>query len=159
MLSVLLSEIMATKPLRWCLDWNNPSPKDRFLMGCPFVGTEDRAYKDIVCQLKERTEADLAVWDAYPPEVRQLALGVASALKDQRIWPSRVFLPTDPADIPFHLRETDRWDLLPAAFGILEKDFGIKMESEFWDNLPGMTYGQAIEELVAKKAEPSGLSQ
>jgi hypothetical protein len=150
---------MATKPLRWCVDWKNPSFKDRFLMGCPFVGTEDRAYKDIACQLKERTEADLAAWDAYPQAVRQLALGVATALKEERIWPSRVFLPTDPADIPFDLQATDRWDLLPAAFAIVEKDFGIKMDPEFWGKLPGMSYAQAIEELVARRAEPDGLSQ
>ena len=121
----------------------------------PFTSTEDRAYDDIVRQLKERTETDLAVWDAYPPDVRQLALGVASAFKDKGIWPSRVFLPTDPADILFYLRETGSWDMLPAAFEILEKDFGVEMDCGFWDKLAEFTYVQAIEIILAKKAEQS----
>ena len=131
--------------------------KDRLLMGSPVGATEERASKDIVRQLKERTEADLAAWDAYTPEVRKLALDLASALNDQGLWPSRVFLPDDPADIPlgWHLGQTDRWDLVPGAFAIVEKDFGIKLDLEWWTKaLSELTYAQAIERMLAKNAEP-----
>ena len=48
------------QPLRWCVDWHNLNFKDRFLLWLPLFGTDEKAYRDIVRQLSERTEKDLA---------------------------------------------------------------------------------------------------
>lgn len=92
-------------------------------MGCPFVATEDRVFADIVRQLSERTDSNLAAWRKYPDEVRLMASDLSERLKAEDIWPSSFFLPDDPADIPLGNRfgETDKWDFLPAAYTIVEK--------------------------------------
>ncbi|MBA4387280.1 MAG: hypothetical protein C0404_04820 [Verrucomicrobia bacterium] len=147
-----------TKPLKWSIDWAKPSFKERLLMGCPLVATEDRVYADIVRQLSERTESDLLAWNKYQEEVRLMAGALSEKLKAERIWPSALFLPDDPADIPLGNRfeETDKWDFLPAVYSIVEKDLGIKMDAGFWDGLSCMTYVQAVEQMIRRKAEQAG---
>jgi hypothetical protein len=144
-------------PLKWCIDWSKPTFKDRFLMGSPFRATEDRVRQDIHRQLSERDETDLGLWNRYPPEVQLLAEHLTSRLKADGIWPSALFLPDDPADIPlgFKLGETDKWDFMPASVTIVEKDMGIVMDLAFWDGLSEMTFAQAIEMMIKKKAEPT----
>lgn len=124
-------------------------------MGCPFAATEHRVRADILRQLSGRSAADLSAWDSYPPEVRWLAAELSSARMSHDIWPSAVFLPDDPADIPMgdHFGETDRWDFLPATFSIVEKEMGINMDAGFWDGLAGMTYAQAVGMMARKRAE------
>ena len=145
-----------TKPLKWSIDWEHLTLKQRFLMGAPFVATEDSVERDIFRQLNGRTEADLSAWDSYPSEIRLLATRVANALKREAVWPSALFLPEDPADIPLggHFDQTDKWDMLPVAASIVEKESGIKMDSAFWNSLPQMTYAQAIEVIARNQAEP-----
>lgn len=140
------------KPLKWCLDWNNLSFKERFLMRTPFVGTEDKAYKDIVRQLEQRTKDDLSAWDKYPDEISQLANKISKLFEADGIWPNAIFLPDDPADIPFALRFdfTDKFDLIPASIYIIEKDLGIEMEIDFWENLEKLSFAQSIE--IIKKS-------
>ena len=118
-------------------------------MGCPFVATEDRVFADIVRQLNERTESDLAAWNKYPDGVRLMAGDLSEQLKSEGIWPSALFLPDDPADIPLGNRfgETDKWDFLPAVVSIVEKNLGIRMDMAWWNALPRMTYAQAVEQI------------
>ena len=147
-----------TKPLKWSIDWEHLTFKQRFLMGAPFVATEDKVHRDILQQLNGRTEADIAAWDTYSAEVSQLAKDVAARLKVERIWPSSIFLPDDPADIPLggHFGQTDRYDLAPAAFAIVEEEAGIKLNLAFWEGLSHMTYVQAVEQMIRQKAEQAG---
>ena len=147
-----------TTPLQWSIDWAKPSFKERFLMGCPFVATEDRVFADILRQLSERRESDLAAWDKYPDEVRLMVRDLSERLKAEGIWPSALFLPDDPADIPLGNRfgETDKWDFLPAVYTIVEKNLGIKMDMAFWDDLPSMMYVQAVERMITQRAEQTG---
>jgi hypothetical protein len=146
---------MMTEPLKWCVDWGKLSTKEKFLMGAPFVATEDRAYKDIVQQLAERTEADIEQWNSFPQDVSSLAKDISMALKADGIWPSSIFLPDDPADVPLghYFDFTDKWDLLPASLALVEKEFGIEMDNGFWDRLSEMTYAQAVTEISRRKAE------
>lgn len=143
---------MNAKPLTWCLDWNNLKPKEKFLMGCPFVATEDKVYKDIVNQLKQRALDDLKAWDAYPKEVADLAKKISAVLQDEGVWPSAIFLPDDPADIPLghYFDFTDKWDFMPISFKIIEKDLGIEMDMDFWESLSEITYAKAIETIIKK---------
>ena len=131
--------------------------KERFLLGAPFVATEDKAYKDIISQLNERNESYLAAWDKYPPDIGRLAIDLSKRLQIERVWPSAIFLPDDPADIPLggHFDFTDKLDFYPIAYSIVEKDMKIKMDTDFWNSLPKMTFGQAIEKLYRKKVELS----
>jgi hypothetical protein len=144
-----------SKPLKWSVDWKNLSFKDKFLMGAPFVATEDKAYKDIVRQLTSRTEKDLEAWSSFPAEVSALARELSGILKTEGIWPSDLFLPDDPADVPFapYFDFTDKWDFLPAYIDIVEKKLGIPMDNDFWDRIAGMTYAEAITEISQKKTK------
>jgi hypothetical protein len=44
---------------------------------------------------------------------------------------------------------------LSASVTIVEKDMGIVMDLAFWDGLSEMTFAQAIEMMIMKKAEPT----
>jgi hypothetical protein len=144
-----------TEPLKWCLDWDHLTFREKLLMGAPFVATEDQAYRDVVRQLKKRTEVAMEEWAKYPQEVSQLAKSVSQALKSDGIWPSEAFVPDDPADIPFALRFdfTDKWDLMPYSIDLVEKRLGIKMQTNFWDRLNTMSFAEAIAEICRREAE------
>ena len=148
---------MNYKPLKWNIDWENMTFKERFLLGAPFIATEDKAYKDIAAQLKERDDSYLSEWDKYSPDIKKLAIDLLNRIKNENIWPSAIFLPDDPADIPLgvHFDFTDKLDFYPIAYSIVEKDLKIKMDTDFWNGLHKMTFGQAIEKLYKKKAELS----
>jgi len=150
-----------TKPLKWNLDWKHLTRQEKFLMGAPFVATEDRAYKDIVRQLSARKATDLEAWSELPDEVRELASRISNALKTDGIWPSEFFVPDDPADIPFalHFDFTDKWDLSPYAIDLVEKRLRIQMPTAFWEHLGTMTFAEALIEICRHPAENApGLS-
>jgi hypothetical protein len=144
------------QPLRWCVDWHNPNFKVRFLMWLPLFGPDEKAYRDIVRQLSERTEKDLAEWDRFPPQVREMAQLLSASFKAEGIWPSALFLPDDPADIPFgyHLDLTDTWDMFPASICIAEAAVGVKMPAGFWECLENLTYAEVVEK-ISKKSRTS----
>ncbi|PID65798.1 MAG: hypothetical protein CR975_05740 [Gammaproteobacteria bacterium] len=145
--------IMSNKPLTWCVDWQNLTAKEKFLMGMPFIGTDVKAYKDINTQLKTRSEADLQEWDSYPKEISELAKQIIELYKKKKLWPNPIFLPQDPADIAFCLRFdlTDKYDLLPDSIWVVEQDIGIKMDEEFWHNLHHYKFYQSIEIILKNK--------
>ena len=143
---------MKTKPLKWNVDWNDLSKKDKFLVDFPFLGTLDKAIADIEKQLKGRRHADLDEWNKYPSEIKALAFKLNQRIKEE-IWESDIFLPEDPADIPLSNHITDKWDLLPMYMQIIEKEMKIKMDIEFWENLDKMKYIEAIERIYKKKTE------
>lgn len=126
-------------------------------MKAPFVATEDRAYRDIVRQLERRTAGSLDEWAGLPMDVQEMARAISHAVKADGIWPSDVFFPCDPADIPFglHFDFTDRWDLVPYALDLVEKRLGVRMPDEFWEQLIAMTFEEALTEICKRKAEQS----
>lgn len=148
------------RPLKWCVDWNHLTFWQRFLINAPFWATEDRAYRDILRQLKERSEADLAAWDAQPADVAKLAKELAGMIQAEGIWPSACFLPDDPADIVLavHMDFTDKWDVLPACCSLIEKDLGVEMDRAFWERLEQgtTTYGEAVTEICRAKTDGLG---
>src|SRR6266487_4173530 len=88
-------------PLKWSVDWNNLRQMERLLMWFPLLGPQRRIYQDLLRQLKGRHQ-DVEPWERLGPEVRDAAKRVTQILKDHLGWPpSAVFLPQDPADIPF----------------------------------------------------------
>jgi len=121
-------------------------------MGMPFIGPDTKAYKDIINQLKERSEIDLKEWDNYPEEISKLAKRIIELYKKKNLWPNPIFLPQDPADIAFCLRFdlTDKYDLLPESMGVVEKNIGVEMEEDFWDNLHKYKFNQAIEMIIKR---------
>lgn len=141
------------KPLTWCVDWQNLTSKEKFLMGMPFIGPDIKAYKDIKRQLEERSEENLKEWDKYPEEISKLAKQIIDLYKKKNLWPNPLFLPQDPADIAFCLRFdlTDKYDLLPESMRIVEKDIGIEMDEEFWETLHKYKFHQAIKLILEKK--------
>ena len=122
-------------------------------MWFPFLGPQRRIYQDLLRQLKGRHQ-DVEPWERLGPEVRDAAKRVTQILKDQLGWPpSTVFLPQDPADIPFWDRTGDLAGI--EAIMAVEEDFLVKMPEDFWLSLPKITFGQAITKLVeTTKAEP-----
>lgn len=136
-----------TKPLKWCVNWDNLSFKERFLIGTPFIGTDVIAYKDIVRQLKTRTEIDLENWDRFPDKISKIALNIMKLFKTNQIWPNPIFIPEDPADITFALYFdlTDKFDIMPASIDIVQKEYGIELDAEFWEELEKLSFLQAIE--------------
>jgi len=138
------------KLLTWCVDWQNLTSKEKFLMGMPFIGPDSKAYKDIRYQLSKRSDTDLQEWDIYPKEISKLAKRIIELYKKKGVWPNPIFLPQDPADIAFCLRFdlTDKYDLLPESMWIVEKDIGVEMEDEFWENLHELKFHQAIEIII-----------
>jgi acyl carrier protein len=143
------------EPLRWCLDWDHLSRKEKFLMGAPFLATEDRAYRDIVRQLETRTVSQIEEWARFPGDVQDLARRISRALKNDGVWPSELFLPDDPADIPFalHFDFTDKWDSIHYSIDLVEKRFGIEIPIDFWERLDTMSFAEAVTEILRHKAE------
>ncbi len=143
------------RPLQWCVDWNHLTFRQRFLIDGPFWSTRDRAYRDILRQLRKRSEADLAAWDAYPADVAKLAKELAGMIQAEGIWPFACFLPDDPADIVLavHMDFTDKWDVLPAYYSIIKKESGAEMDVAFWERLQqgSMTYAEAVAEICMAK--------
>ena len=146
-----------TEPLRWCLDWNHLSRKEKFLKGAPFLATEDRAYRDIVRQLETRTVSQIEEWARFPRDVQDLARRISQALKNDGVWPSELFLPDDPADIPFalHFDFTDKWDSRHYSIDLIEERLGIEIPIDFWERLATMSFAAAITEICRNKAEQS----
>ena len=142
-----------TNPLKWNLDWKHLTRRERFLMGSPFVATEDRAYRDIVRQLNERKTSDMKAWSGLPEEIREISCCIVNALKTDRVWPSAFFVPNDPADIPFaiHFDFTDKWDRVPYAIDLVERRLGIKMSSKFWDDIDTKTFAEALVEICQQR--------
>lgn len=146
------------EPLKWCVEWKNLTRREKFLIGVPFLATEDRAYKDIVRQLEKRAGDGLDEWADFPTEVREMACRISGTVKSDGIWPSSNFLPKDPADIPFglHFDFTDKWDFLPYSIDLVEKRLNAKMPEEFWDRLYTMNFGEAVTEICKRRAEAHG---
>lgn len=143
------------KALKWSIDWHNLKPKEKFLMGAPFISTEKKVYKDIVRQLNERTQNDLEEWNSFPSNISNLANKISNTLMSEGIWPSSFFLPNDPADIPLggYFDFTHEWYFIPEILVIIEKDYDIHLGGDFWEKLPGMTYAQAVQEIEIRKTE------
>lgn len=144
-----------SEALKWSIDWRNLKPKEKFLMGAPFIATEDKVYKDIVRQLKERNHNDLEAWNSFPSNITNLANNISNSLMSEGIWPSTLFLPNDPADIPLggYFDFTDKWDIFPAIFDVIKKDHGIQIDCDLWEKLPEITYVQAVQEIDRRKIE------
>ena len=161
-LVVLRKEKFMSQPLKPSVDLNNPSKKQRFLMGFPFLCPREKAYQEIVEQLKVRTEKDLEVWESHPTEVASLAKEVSEMLKSERVWPSSLFLPDDPAAAVFAINFdwfTDTWDLLPISFDIVEKRLGVEIDESFWlEEIYKISYFDAINHIIKKRAEQSSPS-
>jgi hypothetical protein len=144
-----------TEPLKWCVDWSNPSFKDKFLMGAPFVATEDKARNDIICQLESRSQDAMEEWKCFPDKIQEMARTICQIVKTEGIWPSNIFLPSDPADVPFglHFDFTDKWDFLPYSVDLVEKRLKVKMSLDFYDYLEKMTFADAVTKICGQKAE------
>ncbi len=116
-------------------------------MGVPLIGSQRRIFADIFRQLKARPAQDLQVWDELGLEKRDAAAKVTKILIETLRWPkTAVFLPEDPADIPF----CDRSDGLAAVEAIIavERHFSVEMSEDFWTNLSEITFGEVITKLV-----------
>ena len=116
-------------------------------MGVPLIGSQRRIFADIFRQLKARPAQDLQVWDELGLEKRDAAAKVTPILIETLRWPkTAVFLPEDPADIPF----CDRSDGLAAVEAIIavERHFSVEMSEDFWTNLSEITFGEVITKLV-----------
>jgi hypothetical protein len=150
-----------TEPLKWCVDWSNLSFKERFLMGAPFVATEDKVRKGIIRQLNERSEEDLSVWREHPKDVCELAWKISKELKRETIWPSDLFLPDDPLDIVFAIRFdlAKEWNMTLVVQTIVEKTIGGKMYPAFWLNLESLSFLEAVTLIREMQNQTSNADQ
>ena len=115
-------------------------------MWFPLLGPQRRIHQDLLRQLDARHH-DLEPWQRLGPKVRDAAMRVTQILKDHLGWPaSAVFLPEDPADIPFWDRTGDLGST--EAIVAVEEDFAVRMPEDFWASLPKMTFGEAITKLL-----------
>ena len=141
------------KPLSWCVDWVHLKPVEQLMMWFPLIGTQRRIYADLKNQLRERTAADTAAWLKCGSEVRALAQTISGILIEHLGWPqTSVFLPDDPADIPFWDKTGDL-AAVGAMFAI-ERTLQVKVPEEFITRLPRITFGEAVAELGRMRAEP-----
>jgi acyl carrier protein len=134
-------------PLKWSVDWNNLKPMDKFMMGVPLIGPQRRIYADILRQLKARPAHAVQAWDELDAEIHDAAASVTKILVEILRWPrTAVFLPEDPADIPF----CDRSDGLAAVEAIMavERHFAVELPESLWSNLSKITFGEMISKLV-----------
>lgn len=141
-------------PLHWSINWEHLTPMQRVLMWTPIIGPQGRIYTDLLRQLKQRAPDDLAAWDLYTRDERVLALAVCDILGETLGWPVAVFLPEDPADIPFWDHTGDMADV--EAVLAVEEILGTTVPSEFWEGLRKTTFGAVIRELSRMKTESSG---
>ena len=130
-------------------------------MGAPFIATEDKAYNDVLRQLSFRDKNDLVAWDIYPKEISDLASEISETLKSEKVWPSSIFLPDDPADIPFaiHFDFTDKLYLFHISMHIIEKHYKIIMDDDFWEKLKSISYVEALEEIIKKQNQRVDLTR
>jgi hypothetical protein len=134
-------------PLKWSVDWNNLKPMDKFMMGFPLIGSQRRIFADILRQLKARPAQDFQAWDELGAEMRDAAGSVTKILIENLGWPkTAVFLPEDPADIPY----CDRSDGLAGVEAIMavERYFAVEVPESLWINLSKITFGEIIAKLV-----------
>lgn len=147
---------MKTKPLYWPIDWTELSLWDRLFMWNPIFGKARRIHQDLVQQLNARSKSDLCEWDKYSKEIQNIASGVSSILEDMLGWPTEaIFLPEDPADIPFW-DSTGDLDSVEAVIDV-EKYLKIQMPDDFWEDLSGQTYAQLLQKLYEIKKEAEQL--
>ncbi len=143
----------APKPLSWSVDWVHLDPVEKLMMGFPLVGTQNRVYSDLVAQLETRTAADAAAWQSYGNEVQTLEQTVSRILIERLDWPkTSIFLPDDPADIPF-------WDRTGDLAGVeamlaVEDALGVELPEQFLLDLEKMTYAEALKELNRMRTKP-----
>lgn len=134
-------------PLKWRVDWNNLNPTDKFMMGFPLIGSQRRIYADILRQLKARPAQEFQAWDSLGAEMRAAAGSVTKILIENLSWPkTAVFLPEDPADIPF----CDRSDGLAGVEAIMavEEHFAVEIPEDFAAKFRKITFGEVIAKLV-----------
>ncbi len=82
-----------------------------------------------------------------------MAQTISGILIEHLGWPqTSVFLPDDPADIPFWDKTGDL-AAVGAMFAI-ERTLQVKVTEEFITRLPRMTFGEAVAELGRMRAEP-----
>jgi hypothetical protein len=143
------------KPLKWKFDWGKLTPLQRLLMGFPVLGPESRAYADLLRQLRTRSPHDLKTWDKFSRETRAASATVTRILIFNLDWPKwTIFLPEDPADIPFWSGTQDDLVFVGVLIGI-EDELAIEVPDEFWASLPQINFGDAVRALVERnKARP-----
>jgi hypothetical protein len=120
----------------------------RFLWGCPFVNPADRAYKQILAQLEQRTPADLVAWEEYPTGIQDCRRMVVALVEEYLCWPEgSVFLPDDPASVVF-------WDYIGDMDGLslalkIEQHLTRSIPDEFWNTQSSRTFAEALAEMVS----------
>jgi hypothetical protein len=147
------------KPLKWKFDWGKLTPLQRLLRDFPVLGPESRAYADLLRQLRTRSPHDLKAWDKFSPETRAASATVTRILIFNLDWPKwTIFLPEDPADIPFWGLQDDL--VLVDVHMAMEDELAIEVPDEFWASLPKINFGDAIRALVGcNKARPGTRDQ
>jgi len=127
---------------------------EQMMMWFPLIGTQRRIYADLIRQLKTRTPEDMAAWETYSMEIRELAGQVSRILIDYLAWPEdTIFLPDDPADIPFWDKTGDLASV--EAIMAIEKELKVEMEDVFGEKLSEMTFSQVIQTINDRRAEPT----
>ena len=143
----------SAKPLSWCVDWAHLKPVEQLMMWFPLIGTQRRIYADLKRQLRERTAAETAAWLECGTDVQASAQTISRILIEHLGWPqTSVFLPDDPADIPFWDKTGDL-AAVGAIFAI-ERALQVEVPEPFITRLPTMTYAEAVAELGRMRAEP-----
>ena len=135
---------MSCKRLSWLINWENMSATDRVLKGLPFVGPQARAYRDILKQLKQRSNSCLEEWQSFSGEERVLAETLSSIIQDVLGWPNRYFVPSDPFGILV-------WDVhgdlaTEETLAQIERQTGVvKKTSDEWETLMQNTLGDVVK--------------
>jgi acyl carrier protein len=119
----------------------------------PFVGKANHIHDDLCEQLESRDKNDLCIWKEFSDEIQEQAKDISEILITHLGWPkSSVFIPNDPAEIILWDRTGDL-DSIEAVISI-EKEIGITMPDEFWEDLSGISFVGLLEILNKKAAEP-----
>ncbi len=83
------------------------------MMWFPFIGTDVRVVKDVVIQLKLRSEFPIIEWQGYRSldDIIEFSKRLAKANE----WPNHNFHPQDPVALLFFPTDGDGWDVLKLA--------------------------------------------
>ena len=98
------------KPISSLVNLSNMTSMQKFLMWCPFIGTDVKIVKDITAQLKVRTEFPTEDWKGYSDidKIDEFSRRLAKANE----WPNHHFHPGDPIDLLFFFTDGDGWDVI-----------------------------------------------
>lgn len=140
------------QPLQWPVDWSKLTPWQRVMKDAPFVGVRARVFKEIVAQMRQRTEDSSKFWNQFSPAELDVKQRISKIALEELGWPNSHFFPSD-------LFEIIMWDgtgelATASALDRIEREFGLMKRSDGeWQELASHTFGYVVQKIASEFAK------